>query len=209
MTRRLAAALLVSIATGWIGSPLAGAVEAEDMAGLRWRLLGPFRGGWATCAAGAPGEPADLLLRQRRRRSLAHHRRRRDLEAALRRAGERLDRCARTGAERPDASSGSAPARFNSAGTSPPATASTARRDGGETWKHVGLADTRHIGRIWVDPRDADVALVAALGHLFGPNDERGVFRTDDGGAHLEARCCSATRTPAPSTSRPILRCRT
>lgn len=55
--------------------------------------------------------------------------------------------------------------------------------DAGRTWKHLGLADTRQIGRIQVDPRDPDVAWVAALGHVFGPNRERGVFRTRDGGA--------------------------
>jgi photosystem II stability/assembly factor-like uncharacterized protein len=55
--------------------------------------------------------------------------------------------------------------------------------DDGATWTSLGLADTRHIGRLWVDPRDAKVVLVAALGHLYGPNDERGIFRTDDGGA--------------------------
>ena len=54
--------------------------------------------------------------------------------------------------------------------------------DGGETWQHLGLEDTRHIGRIVVDPGNPDVALVAALGHSFGPNEERGVFRTADGG---------------------------
>ena len=58
--------------------------------------------------------------------------------------------------------------------------------DGGRTWKHLGLTDTRHIGRIVVHPHDADVAYVAALGHAFGPNAERGVFRTLDGGATWE-----------------------
>ena len=54
--------------------------------------------------------------------------------------------------------------------------------DAGRTWKHVGLADTRQIGRIRVDPRDPDRVYVAALGHAFGPNHQRGVFRTQDGG---------------------------
>jgi photosystem II stability/assembly factor-like uncharacterized protein len=54
--------------------------------------------------------------------------------------------------------------------------------DGGASWSHVGLEGTRHIGAVWVDPRDADVAIVAALGHVFGPNEERGLFRTEDGG---------------------------
>jgi photosystem II stability/assembly factor-like uncharacterized protein len=55
--------------------------------------------------------------------------------------------------------------------------------DGGRSWKHLGLEETRQIGRIRVDPRDADVAFVAAQGNLWRPNAERGVFRTRDGGA--------------------------
>lgn len=58
--------------------------------------------------------------------------------------------------------------------------------DGGETWKNVGLRDSHHIGEIRIHPRDPDVAYVAALGHAFGPNDERGVYRTTDGGASWE-----------------------
>src|SRR5207247_9187487 len=54
--------------------------------------------------------------------------------------------------------------------------------DGGAHWQSLGLADTRHIGKIVVDPRNPDVVLVAALGHAYGPNAERGVFRSADGG---------------------------
>jgi photosystem II stability/assembly factor-like uncharacterized protein len=54
--------------------------------------------------------------------------------------------------------------------------------DAGKSWTHVGLRDTQQIGRVLVDPRDSNVVLVAALGHGFGPNAERGVFRTTDGG---------------------------
>jgi photosystem II stability/assembly factor-like uncharacterized protein len=54
--------------------------------------------------------------------------------------------------------------------------------DAGKTWKNVGLKDSRQIGALIVDPRNADVVLVAALGHAFGPNQERGIFRTADGG---------------------------
>jgi photosystem II stability/assembly factor-like uncharacterized protein len=55
-------------------------------------------------------------------------------------------------------------------------------RDAGMTWDHVGLRETHHIGRIVVHPTDPDTAYVAALGHLWGPNPERGVFVTRDGG---------------------------
>ncbi len=54
--------------------------------------------------------------------------------------------------------------------------------DGGTTWEHIGLTDTRQIGALIVDPKDPNIVLVAALGHVFGPNAERGVFRTTDGG---------------------------
>ncbi len=55
-------------------------------------------------------------------------------------------------------------------------------QDGGETWRHAGLPESHHVGKIVVHPTDPQTAWVAALGHLWGPNDERGVFRTTDGG---------------------------
>jgi photosystem II stability/assembly factor-like uncharacterized protein len=55
--------------------------------------------------------------------------------------------------------------------------------DAGKTWKHVGLRDTRQIGKLRVHPRDPELVYVAALGHAFGANAERGVFRSKDGGA--------------------------
>lgn len=58
--------------------------------------------------------------------------------------------------------------------------------DGGKTWDHLGLENTHHISRIAVHPRDPDVAYVAAMGHLWGPNTERGVYRTMDGGQNWE-----------------------
>jgi photosystem II stability/assembly factor-like uncharacterized protein len=55
--------------------------------------------------------------------------------------------------------------------------------DGGESWRHLGLEGTLHIGRIQVHPADPDVAYVAALGNLWAPSPERGVYRTRDGGS--------------------------
>src|SRR5262245_17417910 len=54
--------------------------------------------------------------------------------------------------------------------------------DGGRTWKNMGLTDSRHVGRIVIDPIDHDIVYVAATGHLWGPNRERGLFKTTDGG---------------------------
>jgi photosystem II stability/assembly factor-like uncharacterized protein len=54
--------------------------------------------------------------------------------------------------------------------------------DAGKTWTNVGLKDTRHIGAVIIHPSNPDVVFVAALGHAYGPNTERGIFRTRDGG---------------------------
>jgi photosystem II stability/assembly factor-like uncharacterized protein len=54
--------------------------------------------------------------------------------------------------------------------------------DGGDSWQALGLSDTQQIGDLVIDPRDPDRVYVAAMGHAFGPNAERGVFRTTDGG---------------------------
>ncbi|MGC2195675.1 MAG: hypothetical protein WA628_13435 [Terriglobales bacterium] len=58
--------------------------------------------------------------------------------------------------------------------------------DGGKTWKNVGLHDSRAIGKVIVNPSNPDIAFVAALGHPYGPNPERGIFRTLDGGKTWE-----------------------
>jgi photosystem II stability/assembly factor-like uncharacterized protein len=54
--------------------------------------------------------------------------------------------------------------------------------DGGDTWRNMGLRDSKHIGRIVLHPGDSDIVYVAAMGHLWGPNDERGLYRSTDGG---------------------------
>src|SRR5204863_5601338 len=54
--------------------------------------------------------------------------------------------------------------------------------DGGKTWSHMGLRDSKHINRIVIDPANNDVVLVAATGPLFGPGGDRGLFKTTDGG---------------------------
>ena len=90
--------------------------------------------------------------------------------------------------------------------------------DAGKTWTNLGLKDTRHIPRVIIDPRNPDVVLVAALGHAFGPNTERGVFRTTDGGKtwtkvlyiddHTGAiDLAYATHPIRTSSSRPCTRC--
>ena len=162
-----------------------GDVPASAYRALSWRLVGPLRGGWATTVAGVPGQPATFYFGSAdggvwkttdagrtwtpsfQHESVASIG---DLEVA---PSDPRTLYAGTGqvTTRWDAVSGDGVYRS---------------KDGGATWEHRGLEDTQHVGRLWVDPRDADVVLAAALGHLHGPNEQRGVFRSTDGGAHWE-----------------------
>lgn len=80
--------------------------------------------------------------------------------------------------------------------------------DAGKTWDHVGLVEAGQIARIHVHPKDPDVVYVAALGHIFGPNDERGVFRSLDGGStwdkvlYVNERAGAVDLTMDPSNPR-------
>ncbi len=69
--------------------------------------------------------------------------------------------------------------------------------DAGETWTHAGLSEAGQIGRIQVHPNDPDRVWVAALGHIFGPNEERGVYRSKDGGRTWEKVLYVSERTGA------------
>ncbi|MFH0761688.1 MAG: hypothetical protein V2A67_09325 [Bacteroidota bacterium] len=60
--------------------------------------------------------------------------------------------------------------------------------DGGMTWKHMGLANSHHIGRVVVDPNDANLVFVAVMGHMWTPNTERGLFISRDGGETWEKK---------------------
>ncbi len=82
--------------------------------------------------------------------------------------------------------------------------------DGGTTWQHKGLRDTQSIGRVVIDPLDPNTVFVAAAGHLFGPNEERGLYRTRDGGTSwqkvlgVDANTGALTLQGTPTTvSRP------
>jgi photosystem II stability/assembly factor-like uncharacterized protein len=69
--------------------------------------------------------------------------------------------------------------------------------DAGESWTNVGLHDTHHVGKVVIDPLDPNVVYVAALGHFWSRNEERGVFRTRDGGATWERVLYVSDRTGA------------
>jgi photosystem II stability/assembly factor-like uncharacterized protein len=148
---------------------------------LRWRLIGPYRGGRVLAVSGVPGRPETFYF------------------GAVGGGVWRSDDAGRVWTPVFDGPPSGSIGALAVAPSNPDViyvgTGEADMRsdvswgdgmyrssDGGRSFQPIGLRDSRQIGRILVDPRDPDVALVAALGHGFGPNPERGVFRTADGG---------------------------
>src|SRR6266581_8551435 len=159
----------------------AGAIDEKLFSGMQWRQIGPFRGGRALAIEGVPGEPNTYYF-----------------GAVAGGVWKTVDGGQNWTPlfDKEDISSigaiAVAPSDHNVvyAGTGEAAIRGNTTYgigvyrsvDAGKTWKNVGLKDTHQIGALIVDPRNADVVIVAAVGHAFGPNNERGIFRTSDGG---------------------------
>src|SRR5262252_8197668 len=165
------------------GRAAAQSVPPDLYGGLKWRLLGPFRGGrvvavsgipadsktfyfgavnggvWKTTSAGVVWEPIfdDQSVASIGALSVAPS----DPNIIYVGTGETDIRS--------DLSSGAGVYKST---------------DAGRTWTRIGLEETRQVSRIVVDPRNADVVYVGALGHAYAPNEERGVYKSTDGGAH-------------------------
>ena len=158
------------------------AVDPTLFQDLHWRLLGPFRGGRVVAVTGVPGQPEHFYF------------------GSVNGGVWETKDAGRTWLPifdgQPIGSIGAlavAPsnARVLYAGSGEADMRSDIAQgngmyksvDAGKTWSHIGLADSQQIGRILVHPANPDVVYVAALGHPYGPNAERGVFRSKDGGA--------------------------
>jgi photosystem II stability/assembly factor-like uncharacterized protein len=157
----------------------------DSLAGMKWRLIGPFRGGRAEAVAGVAGNPnvfyfgavaggvwktTDAGLTWL---PLFEHESVASIGAIA--VDPRDPNVIYVGTGEPclrgDISYGDG--MYKSV-------------DGGKTWTHIGLDDTRHIAKILIDPHDPNIIFVAALGHAYGPNEQRGVFRSMDGGKTWE-----------------------
>jgi photosystem II stability/assembly factor-like uncharacterized protein len=160
----------------------AASAVAPPLPEMKWRLIGPFRGGRAVAATGVPGRPNEYYF------------------GAVAGGIWKTENAGRTWQPIFDGESVASIGALAIAPSSPDTIyAGTGEADmrsdisygdgvykstdGGATWRNVGLRDSRHIGRILIDPRDPNIVLVAALGHAYGPNAERGVYRSTDGGA--------------------------
>jgi len=149
---------------------------------LQWRLIGPFRGGRAVAVAGVPGGGSTFYFGS--------------VDGGVWKTTDAGVTWMPIFDGQPIASIGAlavAPSNPNVlyAGTGESDIRSALSSgdgvykstDGGQTWRNIGLRDSRQISRIVVDPRNADVVYVGALGHAYGPNDTRGAFKSSDGGA--------------------------
>ncbi len=150
--------------------------------GLRWRMIGPFRGGRVNGVSGAPGRPNTFYFGS---------------------VGGGLWKSMNSGRTWTPVFDGQPVASIGAVAVAPSnpdvvyvGTGECDMRDSisfgngmyksvdaGTTWRHLGLEATRQIGRAIVDPKNPDVVFVAALGHAYGPNPDRGVYRSRDGGA--------------------------
>jgi photosystem II stability/assembly factor-like uncharacterized protein len=179
---KLTALLLISVFCT-LGPLRAQSISPDLFSGLKWRLIGPFRGGRAIAAAGVPGDPntfyfgaVDGGIWKTTNAGVTwtpifDHEPGVSIGAIAVAPSDPKIIYVGTGESdiRSDLASGDGVYRST---------------DGGKSWRNVGLRDTRQISRIVVDPQNANVVYVGALGHAYGPNNERGVYKSSDGGEH-------------------------
>jgi photosystem II stability/assembly factor-like uncharacterized protein len=166
-----------------VGAPQAQeAASPRPFGALHWRLVGPFRGGRTVAVAGVPAQPGVFYMAPNNGgvwKSIDYARTWNPIfdgeptgsigALAVAPSDPRVIYVGSgEGLRRPDLSTGDGMYRSS---------------DGGRTWTHQGLRDGQQIAAIAVDPRDADRLYVAVLGHPFGANAERGLYRSTDGGA--------------------------
>ena len=158
-------------------------VQPELFNGLKWRLIGPFRGGRVVAVAGVTGDSTTFYFGSVDGgvwkttdagvvwTPIFDSQRIASIGALAVAPSDPNTIYAGTGEPdiRTDLSSGNGVYRST---------------DSGRTWTHIGLDDTRQISRIVVDPQDANTVYVGALGHAYGPNEQRGVHKSTDGGMH-------------------------
>jgi photosystem II stability/assembly factor-like uncharacterized protein len=153
------------------------------MNGLKWRLIGPFRGGRVVAVAGVPGDSATFYFGA--------------VNGGIWKTSDAGTVWKPIFDDQPVGSIGAIAVAPSDPKTIYAGTGESDIRsdlssgngvyksiDAGSTWTHAGLEDTRQISRIVVDPRDPNVVYVGVLGHAYGPNEQRGVYKSVDGGTH-------------------------
>lgn len=164
---------------------IAQSVSPQLLDGLKWRLIGPFRGGRAVAVAGVPGDSTTFYFGA--------------VNGGIWKTTDAGTVWTPIFDSQPVASIGAiavAPSDHKTiyAGTGESDIRSDLSSgngvyksvDSGATWTQIGLEDTRQISRIVIDPQNSNIVYVGALGHAYGPNEERGVYKSVDGGTHWQ-----------------------
>ncbi len=158
-------------------------VPPELLNGLKWRLIGPFRGGRVVAVAGVPGDSTTFYFGS--------------VNGGIWKTTDAGVVWAPIFDGQPVGSIGALAVAPSDPKTIYAGTGETDIRedlssgngvykstDGGATWSHIGLEDTRQISQIAIDPQNPSIVYVGALGHVYGPSEDRGVYKSVDGGAH-------------------------
>jgi len=161
-------------------------VDASFLSALEWRFVGPYRGGRVVAVAGDADDPLIFYF------GAAHGGVWKTTDAGIhwRNVSDGFFEFPSVGAL--DVSLSNPEVIFAGTGEGlqrqfiSPGNGVYKSADGGETWTHVGLRETRHISRLRVHPTNPDIVYVAAMGDMFGPNPDRGIYRTTDGGETWE-----------------------
>jgi photosystem II stability/assembly factor-like uncharacterized protein len=148
---------------------------------LNWRLVGPFRGGWATVVAGVPSKPDTFYFGAAGGGVWRTENAGRTWVSLFDRGAAASVGALAVSPSNPNViyvGTGQSETRYDLAAGQ----GVFKSTNGGASWTAVGFADTRHIGKIWIDPGNPDLVLVGAQGHFFGANAQRGLYRSTDGG---------------------------
>ncbi|HEV7551824.1 MAG TPA: glycosyl hydrolase, partial [Candidatus Angelobacter sp.] len=176
--------------------PAAGQIDEKTFGAMRWRQVGPFRGGRVLAVTGVPGEPNVFYFG--------------GASSGVWKSTDAGTNWQPLFDKQSIASIGAiavAPSDHNVIyvgsgeacirGNISYGNGVYKSVDAGKTWKNIGLKDTQHVGALIIDPKNPNTVFVAALGHAYGPNEERGIFRTTDGGATWQKVLYKDNRTGA------------
>ncbi len=157
------------------------AAISDLYSGLRWRMLGPFRGGRVASATGVPSRPNEFYFGA--------------VNGGVWKSIDAGRVWTPVFDSQPVASIGAITVAASAPDTVYVGSGESSLRDSvgygngmykstdaGKSWTHIGLDETHHIMRIAIDPKNPNVLFVAAIGHLYAANPERGIFRSKDGG---------------------------
>src|SRR5216684_4297485 len=159
--------------------------EDRPFKGMKYRLIGPFRGGRSLTAAGIPGDPTTYYFGATGGGVWKSTDGAMSWSPVFDKEGTGdIGSLAVANSDRNTIYVGTGEACLR--GNISQGDGVYKSQDAGKTWKNIGLKDSRAIGKVIINPNNPDIVFVAALGHPYGPNTERGIFRTTDGGKNWE-----------------------